>query len=75
MSLAFLVTVNADSHGGDQKPTLYRPGGEGPAGPPSMSRPLPPQNMTGGKNASDCPPRTGREWVCMVSYITSRATS
>ncbi len=71
MTLALLVTVNASSHGG-------KPGGEadhehadGPAGPPSLIRPPPPQNMTGarpgGKNASDCPPRTGREWVCMVS--------
>ncbi len=88
MSLALLVTVHGDSHGDDGSqpsgrpsgpggPTLPRPSGEG-GGPPSLISP-PPQNMTGGppggKNASDCPPRTGREWVCMVSNAMARAKS
>ncbi len=73
--LTLLVVVTAVY--AQPAPRRLEPRGGAPAGPPNgqprpvlISEPprplMPGPNNMGLKNDSNCPPRTGREWVCMV---------
>ena len=72
ITLTLLVQVQSDEHGGGERPAgppTVAPGraeGDGAAGPPSLISPAPGQDN---KTEADCPPRTGREWVCRVSWV------
>ena len=77
ITLTLLVQVQSDGHGGEERPAgppagRGRAEGDGAAGPPSLISPAPGQHN---KTEEDCPPRTGREWVCRVSGMGYRVIS
>ncbi len=68
IALTWMVGVQSDSHGSGRPSEGEKPAGPPP--PPTVVVPIPGPPAPGQVNKSeDCPPRTGREWVCRVRLL------